>query len=74
MRLSDVMSAAGLAFYAEVALALFMLAFVLIAVTVIARANQETFERARWLPLSNDPLSVGEREQSMHGDMNEVKP
>lgn len=54
MRLSDIMSAAGLAFYAEVALCLFMLAFVLIALGIVARRNRSTWERARWLPLSDD--------------------
>ena len=65
MKLSDIMGAAGLAFYAEVALALFVLAFLLITVSVVARGNQRTFERARWMPLSNDPLAVEERERSM---------
>lgn len=54
MRLSDIMSAAGLAFYAEVALCLFMLAFALIALGVVARRNRSTWEQARWLPLSDD--------------------
>lgn len=54
MRLSDIMSAAGLALYAEIALGLFLLAFALIAVGVVSRRNQDNWERARWLPLSED--------------------
>ena len=54
MKLSDIMSAAGLALYAEVALALFVLAFALIAVGVVSRRNQDNWERARWLPLSEE--------------------
>ncbi|HEU5074064.1 MAG TPA: hypothetical protein VFU02_07820, partial [Polyangiaceae bacterium] len=54
MRLSDIMSAAGLAFYAEVALGLFMFAFALIGLSVVARRNRSTWEHARWMPLSED--------------------
>ncbi len=54
MRLTDIMSGAGLAFYAEVALALFLLAFAMVAATVVARRNQKTWENARWMPLSDD--------------------
>ena len=55
MKLSDIMSAAGLGFFAEVALALFVLSFALVALTVVWRANQATWERARWLPLDEGP-------------------
>ena len=55
MRLSDIMSAAGLAFYAEVALALFLLAFVAVVVTVVSRKQQQVWERARFMPLDDRP-------------------
>ena len=51
MRLSDIMSAAGLAFYAEVALALFLLAFAAVVASIVSRKYQPTWERARFLPL-----------------------
>ena len=70
MKLSDIMSAAGLAFYAEVALGLFMFAFALVALSVVARSNESTWERARWLPLSDDERQAVRR-QSVSG---RVKP
>ena len=51
MRLSDIMSAMHLGTYAEVALLLFMLAFVAIGVNVFRRGNASVWERARHLPL-----------------------
>ena len=51
MRLSDVMSAMQLSAYAEVALVLFLLAFVAIAVHVIRAPGAEAWESARHLPL-----------------------
>lgn len=55
MRLSDIMSAMRLAAYAEVALVLFMLAFLAISVHVFLRRNAGVWERARHLPLDPDP-------------------
>ncbi len=52
MKLSDVMSAAGLAGWAEVALVIFFVAFLLVCVRV-ARGNRE-WQRARYLPLEGD--------------------
>lgn len=51
MRLSDIMSAMHLGTYAEVALVLFMLAFIAIGVHVFRRGNAPAWERARHLPL-----------------------
>jgi hypothetical protein len=70
MRLSDIMSAAGLAFYAEVALGLFLLAFALVALSVVLRRNQSTWEDARWLPLSEDQ----KREARRQARLRQVKP
>lgn len=56
MRLSDIMSAAGLEVYAEIALGLFVLAFALVALMLVAGRNQSVWERARWLPLSEAPV------------------
>jgi hypothetical protein len=56
VRLSDIMSAMRLGTYAEVALVLFMLAFVAIGVNVFLRRNAGTWERARHLPLEPEHL------------------
>jgi len=58
MRLSDVMSAMQLASYAEVALVLFMLAFLAIGVNVFRRRNADTWEHARHLPLDSEVTSA----------------
>ena len=55
MRLSDIMSAMRLSSYAEVALVLFMMAFLAIGVNVFRRRNAEAWERARHLPLDLEP-------------------
>jgi len=54
MRLSDIMSAAGLSIYAEVALALFLASFLAVAWSVLAKRNQATWDAARLIPLSDD--------------------
>lgn len=64
MKLSDIMSAAGLAFYAEVALGLFMFAFALVALSVVSRRNRDTWEQARWLPLAEDQKREARRQAS----------
>lgn len=53
MKLSDVMSAANLAIYAEVALVIFFAVFLLIAWRVL-RGRKE-WQRARYLPLDDEP-------------------
>jgi hypothetical protein len=55
VKLSDVMSAMGLGAYAEVALVLFMAAFVAIAIHLFARRNAGEWERAGRLPLDSSP-------------------
>lgn len=57
MSLSDIMSAAGLAGYAEVGLILFLLAFVAIAIRTMARGRGAEWERARQLPLLADDIA-----------------
>ena len=54
MKLSEIMSAAGLSAYAEVALILFLFAFVLILLTVLAPSRAAWYERARTLPLDEE--------------------
>jgi cbb3-type cytochrome oxidase subunit 3 len=57
MRLSDVMSHAGLAGYAVVALVLFLVAFIAVVVRVARRSASAEFERASRMPLDDaDPF------------------
>jgi hypothetical protein len=51
MRLSDIMSSMQLGFYAEVALVLFLGAFVAIAASLFRGRPSEEWERYRHLPL-----------------------
>jgi hypothetical protein len=55
MRLSDVISQSGLAFYAEVALVLFFLAFVIIGVRLLVRRDRHELERMSRMPLDDGP-------------------
>lgn len=55
MKLSDVMSAADLAIYAEVGLVLFMLVFVAVAVRVLLPSKDRDYERAGQIPFSDEP-------------------
>lgn len=52
MRLSDIMSNARLEIFAEVGLLLFALIFAGVLIYTFARRNKASFERARYLPLS----------------------
>jgi len=53
MRLSDIMSHAGLSGYAEVALVIFLIAFLLIAVGVFAPSRKREFDEASRMPLDD---------------------
>jgi hypothetical protein len=53
MRLSDIMSAAGLGSWAELGLVVSFLSFSAIAVYVLLR-RRASWDRARYLPLEND--------------------
>ena len=54
MSLSDLMSHAGLAGFAEVAMALFMAAFVVIAVRLFWPGRRRELDSASRLPLEDD--------------------
>lgn len=54
MKLSDVMSHANLAIYAEVAMVIFMAAFVGVVVWLFRPSRREELERHRAMPLSDD--------------------
>jgi cbb3-type cytochrome oxidase subunit 3 len=53
MRLSDIMSQAGLATYPAIALVIFLIAFLLIAVGVFAPSRQQEFDAASRMPLDD---------------------
>jgi len=54
MRLSDVVSGAGLAFYAQVALVLFLIAFLVIALRLWLGRDRAEHERMSRMPLADD--------------------
>jgi cbb3-type cytochrome oxidase subunit 3 len=54
MKLSDIMSAAGLSAYAEIALILFVLAFVGVVAMLFHPSRQRTYDRARFMPLDDE--------------------
>jgi cbb3-type cytochrome oxidase subunit 3 len=53
MRLSDIMGNAGLSHYAEIALVIFLIAFLLIAVSVFAPSRRKEFDEASRMPLDD---------------------
>jgi cbb3-type cytochrome oxidase subunit 3 len=54
MKLSDVMSAMGLAGYAEIALLVFFAIFLGVVVHVYRREGRLQYERARFMPLEDE--------------------
>lgn len=64
MSLTEIMSASGLSRYAEVALVLFFVAFLLIVWRIFRPSKKREFDRAATLPLDEDhhppPRSGGE--------------
>ena len=54
MKLGDVMSASGLSGYAIVALLLFVAAFLMVVLMILAPGSAERMARAAQLPLEDD--------------------
>ncbi|MHB1311915.1 MAG: cbb3-type cytochrome oxidase subunit 3 [Gemmatimonadaceae bacterium] len=54
MKLSDIMSAAGLSAYAEIAMILFIVAFVAIVINTFAPSRQKTYDAASRMPLDDE--------------------
>jgi cbb3-type cytochrome oxidase subunit 3 len=67
VKLSDIMGNAGLAFYAEVALVIFMAVFVLITVRLFMPSAQQELQEAARLPLDDDPTPAATPRGSTHG-------
>jgi cbb3-type cytochrome oxidase subunit 3 len=58
MSLTDLMSGAGLSRYAEFALVLFILAFVVIVLRIFAPGRRQEMDRAAQLPLDDGQAST----------------
>jgi cbb3-type cytochrome oxidase subunit 3 len=54
MRLSEIMSNAGLAFYAEVGLVIFFVVFVAVAFRVLSPARKAGYDAAARMPLDDE--------------------
>jgi len=54
MRLSDIMSGAGLAGYAEIALILFMVAFIGIVIRIFRPGRRQEMQAAARMPLDDE--------------------
>jgi len=59
MRLSDIMSAAGLSSWAEIGLIISVITFTAVAAWVLFRRSS-SWDRARYLPLEDDSTEGGE--------------
>ncbi|GMV40839.1 MAG: hypothetical protein AMXMBFR64_25550 [Myxococcales bacterium] len=71
MRLSDIMSRMGLTTWAEVALVIFFGVFVGIAIYVFAVRKRSRWEKARYLPLEQDPPAGDDDQGSGQGPKDE---
>lgn len=68
MKLSDIMSAAGLTLYPRIALVLFLLAFLIVIVRLLLPGRRAQWERTAALPLDdvNDRFAGAGREDRSH--------
>ena len=66
--LTDVVSGAGLSLYAEIALVIFLVAFLGVVVSLFVPSRQRMYERLRHLPIDGDaafqPLYRDDRDSS----------
>ena len=56
--LSDVVSGAGLSGYAEIALVIFLIAFIGIVISLLAPSKRLTYERMRHLPIDGESADL----------------
>ena len=56
--LTDVVSGAGLAGYAEIALVIFLIAFIGVVISLFAPSKRRTYEHLRRLPIERDSATV----------------
>ena len=55
--LSDVVSGAGLSGYAEIALVIFLIAFIGVVISLFVPSKRLTYERMRYLPIDGDTVA-----------------
>ena len=60
--LTDVVSASGLSIYAEIALVIFLVAFLGVVISLFLPSRQRTYEHLRHLPI--EPNDVPDRDAS----------
>jgi hypothetical protein len=60
--LTDVVSGAGLSVYAEIALVIFLVAFLGVVISLFLPGRQRTYEHLRHLPI--EPTDVPDRDSS----------
>jgi cbb3-type cytochrome oxidase subunit 3 len=56
--LTDVVSGAGLSGYAEIALVIFLIAFIGIVISLFAPSKRQTYERMRHLPIDAESADL----------------
>jgi len=56
--LTDVVSGAGLSVYAEIALVIFLIAFLGVVISLFVPSRRATYEHLRHLPISGDDALV----------------
>lgn len=66
MRLSDIMSAAGLAFYPQVALLIFLVVFVLACIRILRPSRAVRYSQFATLPLEDAPTTLPSQRQRSH--------
>ena len=71
--LTDVVSGAGLSVYAEIALVIFLIAFLGIVLSLFAPGKRRTYEHLRRLPIDGDsdgrdPLYRDDRDSSLRSE------
>ncbi len=54
MRLSDIMGAANLSVYAEIAMILFIVAFIAIVIRIFSPGRQQMYDAASRMPLDDE--------------------
>ena len=66
--LSDVVSGAGLSGYAEIALVIFVLAFLGVVISLFLPSRQRMYERLRHLPIDSEtgPAAADRAEDTTH--------
>jgi uncharacterized membrane protein YtjA (UPF0391 family) len=64
--LSDVVGGSGLSGYAEIALVLFVLAFLGIVVSLLLPSRQRMYERMRHLPIDAESVAPSRSEDHSH--------